>query len=96
MVVLLSSFFGYDQKDAQSINIASFLPTAAASLAIHIKNREVEFKTALTVALAGLVSAVILALVASGVDSAIIKKIFGGLVTVTGVIELCCQDKSAK
>ena len=96
LVVILSSFFGYEQKSAQSINIASFLPTAAASLIVHIKNKEVKIKTALIIAVSGLVSAVLLALVAMSVDSGLIKRIFGGLVLVTGISELVSRDKSAK
>ncbi len=95
-MVLLSSFFGYDQKDAQSINIASFLPTAAASLTVHIKNKEVKIKTALILAASGLVSAVSMAVFASGIDSAVIKKFFGGMVAAAGIIELVSRDKSAK
>lgn len=94
LVIILSSFMGYEQKSAQGINLVGFLACAPISVVIHAKNRLIKFKTALLVCAGGIISAVVFAIIASGIESGFIKKAFGALVLAGGVIELFCRDKT--
>ena len=47
LLLCLTVFGGMDQLPAQGINLVFFLPVAAVSLFIHIKNGFVNWKTAL-------------------------------------------------
>ena len=42
LIPLLTIFFNVGQKEAQAINLVSFIPMAMVSLVIHIKNKRVK------------------------------------------------------
>lgn len=88
LIILLTAFMGVDQKDAQGINLIYFLPCAALSLIFHFKNKLVDKKTALTVAIAGCISAVIFAFIAIGIESSMLRKCFAVLIFISGVFQL--------
>ena len=43
LIIVLVSFFGVEQILAQGINLLYFLPTAAAAIVIHIKNKQIDW-----------------------------------------------------
>lgn len=88
LIILLTAFLGVAQVTAQSINLIYFLPCAAVSLFIHLKNGFVDKKTALTVALSGCLSAVPFAYFAVNCDSSVLRKCFAVLVFICGIFQL--------
>ena len=75
-IPLLTTFLNYEQLQAQGINLIAFLPMAVVALAIHFKNKLVDFKNAWLLALVGCGFSLIGAIVANKMDNAVLKKMF--------------------
>ena len=88
LMVYLTAFLSLPQRVAQGINLLYFLPTAAAALIIHSKNRYVEWKAVLPAAICGCISAGILSCFAMNMNLEVLKKLFGGFLIITGLMEL--------
>uniref|UniRef100_UPI003A8F2201 TSUP family transporter n=1 Tax=Intestinimonas timonensis TaxID=1689270 RepID=UPI003A8F2201 len=73
---------------AQGINRVYVLPAAAAALSSHIKNGYVDRSAALPAILAGLATAGLCAWAASGLDTGLLRRCFGGFLLVVGLREL--------
>ncbi len=88
LILCLTSFFSFSQQAAQGINLLYFLPTASAATVLHLKNGLVEKKLVLPAILAGLITAVPASLLATMLDSGVLRKLFGVLVVYLGLREL--------
>ncbi len=88
LMVYLTAFAGVAQRTAQGINLLYFLPTAAAALILHSKNRYVDWKVVVPAAIGGAVTAGITSCLAMNLDFNLLKKLFGGFLIVTGLMEL--------
>ncbi len=77
-----------DQQVAQGINLLYFLPTAAVSLIVHIKNKNVEFKTALILGGSGVLGAICGSLLAVRISGGLLSKLFGIFLFLIGVYEV--------
>ncbi len=88
LLLYLTAFAGMEQQLAQGINLVYFLPAAAAALPAHFKNGYVDRAAALPAILAGLASAGLCAWAASGLDTDLLRRCFGGFLVVIGLREL--------
>ena len=88
LVVYLTAFTGVAQQTAQGINLMYFLPTSLSALWSHIKNKLVETKLALYAAAAGVLTAVATSFLAAGIDTSLMKKIFGVFIIIIGLSEV--------
>lgn len=88
LMVYLTAILSLPQKAAQGINLLYFLPTAAAALIIHRKNRFLETKVILPAAIAGCISAALLSFVAMYLEVGLLKRLFGGFLIITGLTEV--------
>lgn len=79
---------GTDPKVAQGINLVYFLPTAVFSLIIHIKNKNVEIKTAVIIGIFGIIGAVGGAFIALNLESSLLRKMFGIFLALIGAYEI--------
>ena len=93
LVVYMTLLSGLDQRAAQGINLLYFLPTAAAALILHSKNRLVSWRVTLPAALAGCVTAALSAWLAAQLDTGLLKKLFGGFLILVGLSELFHRKK---
>ncbi len=87
---------GIDQKLAQGINLVYFLPTAIFSLIVHIKNKNVVFKTAVIIALCGALGAVVGSLIAMKLDNSLLRRLFGIFLGLIGIREIFIGIKIKK
>ncbi len=76
------------QQLAQVINLLYFLPTAVAALIIHIKNRNVDIKTALILAASGIIGAAAGAITANILSSDLLRRMFGIFLALIGFYEI--------
>lgn len=77
LLLCMTLFFGVEHQTAQAINLLYFLPTAGISLFAHRKNGYLD-KAVLRVAIpAGVVCALIAAVVTTALDSTVLRKPFG-------------------
>ena len=88
LLVYMTAFAGVDQHLAQGINLLYFIPTAAASLLLHSKHHQVEWKAVLPAALCGCATAAGFSLLSLGLELGLLKKLFGVFLIFTGLSEL--------
>ena len=88
LVLWLTMVRKTDQLAAQGINLLYFLPSAACALVSHIKNRRVVWRAVVFCTVAGAPTTVFSALFAAGIDTSLLRRIFGGFLVVVGVSEL--------
>ena len=88
LLVYMTAFAGLEQSLAQGINLLYFLPAAALSLPAHFKNNYVERSALLPAISTGLLCAALGAWTATGLDSRLLRKLFGAFLIVIGSSEL--------
>ncbi len=88
LLVYLTAVAGMEQHLAQGINLLYFLPAAALALPNHWKNGYIEKKLLIPAISAGLVCAAGGAWVASGLDTALLRKGFGVFLILIGAGQL--------
>lgn len=76
------------QQQAQGINLIYFIPTAIAALFTHRREGNLDGKTAKPLAVFGLLGAAAGAFLAVSVESALLRKAFGGFLFLMGLSEL--------
>lgn len=88
LLVYLTAVLDMEQQTAQGINLLYFLPAAALALPAHWKNGYVEKRALLPTVGAGLICAGIAAWAASGMDTRLLRRCFGGFLVVIGLTQL--------
>lgn len=96
LLIWLTAFAGVSQQAAQGINLLYFLPAAAAALPAHHKNGLLDRRVILPAVLAGLAAAGLAAWVSNGLDTGILRKLFGVFLLYIGVTQLFQKDPSEK
>lgn len=77
LILLLSIFMDLDQHVAQAINLVFFIPTAISAIIIGIKNKNIQWKLAIPIVIAGMVGAAISAKISTNMNVKLLKKLFG-------------------
>ena len=93
LMIWMTAVLQMAQRDAQAVNLLFFLPTAAASLIFHVRNRQIRWDAAVPAILAGLVTAAGGALAASLLDASMLRKLFGVFLLFVGLSELFRKPK---
>jgi uncharacterized membrane protein YfcA len=88
LMIYLTSFANVAQQAAQGINLLYFLPCSAAALVSHFKNRLVDKSVAIPAILAGVAATLLASFLATAVDTALLKRLFGGFLLLVGLSEL--------
>lgn len=88
LLVYMTTFAGLDQHLAQGINLLYFLPAGLMALPAHVRNGYIRKDALLPAIGAGLVCAGLGAWVATAMDVALLRKLFGGFLVVVGLREL--------
>lgn len=93
LMVWMSAVLSMEQMAAQSVNLLYFLPTAAAALILHAKNRVIAWRAVLPAALAGALTAALGAWLAAGIDTALLRRLFGGFLILVGLSEIFLKGR---
>jgi len=96
LIPAVRMFLHLDQQTAQSLNLFCFIPSSLCALVIHIKNKKVDFKTAVPVILTGIPFAVLGAYISSNLPSELLSRLFGGFILIFGIKEIITGIKSPK
>lgn len=94
LVLYLTAFAGVAQYTAGGINLLYFIGCAPAALIGHIRQKTIEWRAVLWCGLAGTVAAVPTSLLASGIDTDLLRRLFGVLLLYIGVKELRVKKKT--
>ena len=92
LLVYLTAVAGVDQHLAQGINLLYFLPAGLLALPAHIRNGYVEKKALLPCISAGLLCAALCAWAATGLDTGLLRELFGGFLIFIGLRELLGRE----
>ena len=87
-VIYLSLFTATPQLMAQGINLLFFLLCAGSSLLFHLQKRKIYFVAVAIMAGAGIVGSLLGSTVAAQIDESILRKIFGVMLVISGIITL--------
>lgn len=88
LIPALTIIEGVEQHVAQTVNLFYFIPTAAAALAVHIKNKNIEKAAAVKLAASGAVFALLGSYLASMLGSDALKKVFAIYIIAAGAREI--------
>jgi len=88
LVIYLTMIKNIPQIESQGINLLFFVTAGTASLLIHIKKRKLNIKNLIIMITAGSLGAVAGSIIANFTDGALLKKVFGGFLIISGIIEL--------
>lgn len=89
LITILSNFFNIGQHIAQSTNLIFFIPTSLCSVIINSKNKNIKYKLSMQIIIFGVIGAIIGAYLSNKLDKVILKKIFGGMLLIIAIIEIC-------
>ena len=96
LMVWMTAVVSLEQQTAQGINLLYFLPTATCALFFHIKNRLIRWRIVLPAILTGCLTAAGAAYLATGIDTGLLRKLFGGFLLLVGIRELLTAQRRAK
>ena len=88
LIPMLTLIMGVEQKTAQLINLASFIPVAVVSLINHFKNKFVSVKTAVPIIIPALFCSTLTSLFVKNFDGRFLKTSFGLFLLAIGVFGL--------
>lgn len=88
LILLLSIFMNLDQHEAQAINLVFFIPTAISAIIIGIKNKNIQWKLAIPIVIAGIIGAAISAEISTKMDVGLLRKLFGIFLLIIACYEI--------
>ena len=88
LILLLSLFMNLDQHVAQATNLVFFIPTAIAAIFLGIKNKNIEWKKALPIVIAGVIGAGISSYFSSNMNVFYLRKLFGIFLLIIAIYEI--------
>lgn len=99
LILILSVFMGIDQHIAQATNLIFFVPTSITAIITTAKEKLINWKIGIPVAISGIVGAIFGAKVSVNMDVKQLKKYFGFfliLVTIYEIYSLKRMNKTDK
>lgn len=91
LIIWLTAVLGMDAATARGINLLFFLPAAVIACIFRWRQGNVDFKKVLPAILAGCIAAGFCSWLAPNLNIELLKKLFGGLLILTGLRELLFQ-----
>ena len=96
LILILSVFMGIDQHVAQATNLIFFVPTSIAAIITTIKDKLINWKIGIPVAISGILGAIIGAKISIKMDVDNLKKYFGIFLSLIAVYEIYSLIKEYK
>lgn len=88
LILCLSIFMGVEQHIAQATNLVFFIPTSIVAIIVNIKQKYIDFKIAIPIAISGIVGAIVGAIFSSKTDVRYLKKYFGIFLALIAIWEI--------
>lgn len=93
LIICLTVFNNFPQQLAQGINLIFFIPIAIFSVIVYSFKKLIDWKTAISFAIFGILGSLIGVYVSSSINSNWLGKIFGILLLIMGIKELFTKEK---
>ena len=94
-VLYLVAVAGVEQLRAQGLNLVFFLLSASTALAVHVKKRKLPYRVICFLAVFAVLGAIIGAFVATSLPTQILRKLFGGMLVLSGIFSLLGKRKKS-
>ena len=94
-VLYLTLIAGYAQPEAQALNLLFFLLSAGSALLLHIRERRIPVRVVLFLVVCAIPGALIGSYLARVLDAGLLRKLFGGMLVVTGLPSLLSRRRGA-
>lgn len=94
LLLYLSQVLAMDFQIAQGINLLFFLPAGFMAIPAHQKGGFLDKKVIIPAVISGLCTAVLGVFVGNAIETALVRKIFGGFLLILGLWTLFFQAKS--
>ena len=91
-VLYLTMFRDTAQLTAQGTNLLFYLFSAGASLAVHLRRRDLQWKLITTLAVMGVIGAYFGSALAPQIDPTLLRKLFGGMLIASGSVVLLRKE----
>ena len=88
LILWLTLMLGMDQETARSINLMFFIPSALVACLFRLKQGRLDIKKVLPAIIAGSIASGLFTFLSRDMDTTMLRKLFGGLLIVTGLREL--------
>lgn len=96
LILWLTLVMNMEQGSARNLNLLFFIPCAVISCIFRWKQGTLNFKEILPAVLFGCISAALFSLLGRNLDTAVLKKLFGGLLLIIGIRELFYRPRKAR
>ena len=96
LILVLSIFLGVEQHIAQATNLVFFIPTSISAIIVSIKSRLMEWETGITIAIAGVIGAIIGANISTNLNVKTLKHCFGVFLAIIAIYEIWSIFKEYK
>jgi uncharacterized membrane protein YfcA len=93
LILWLTLGLGMAQSDARAINLMFFVPSALIASLFRWKQGRLEIKKVLPAIIAGSIASGLCTFWSQGMDTTLLRKLFGGLLLLTGVRELLYKPR---
>lgn len=88
LILVLSIFLGVEQHIAQATNLVFFVPTSISAIIVSIKTKLINWKIGISIAIWGVVGAIIGANISARLNVKELKKIFGIFLLIIAIYEI--------
>lgn len=96
LILWLTLVLGIEHPVARTINLLFFLPSAIVACLFRWKQGTLDFKKVLPAIIAGCGAAAVFAWISTFIDISLLRKLFGGLLLLTGLRELFYRPRKAR
>ena len=93
LILWLTMVTGMAQETARSINLLFFLPSALIACLFRWRSGNLDWRSVLPAVISGCGAALFGSLLSAGMDLELLKRLFGGLLILTGLRELFHKQK---
>lgn len=87
LITILVCFMSVDQKIAQASNLIFFIPTSIVATIVNIKNKQIDWKLAVPIAIMGALGAFLGAFIATKIEVGMLRKLFAIFLFVIAIFE---------
>ena len=96
LILWLTLVLGFDQATARGINLLFFLPASAICCVFRLRQGRLNLRVCLPAIVSGCAAAILGALAAASIDTALLRRPFGILLLLTGLRELTYRPQRRK
>ena len=96
LMIWLTTVMHMEYADARIVNLLFFLPSALICTLFRHKQGTLPFKKVLPATICACIAAGLFTVISRNMDTEFLKKLFGGVLLITGIKELCYRPRKAK